>query len=64
MIEDRVRNFRDIFNGLKRANGCTKVGPIQDQGVYQIAKSFADKVGKGAVEVKHGSDESKTDSPY
>lgn len=42
----------------------SKVGPISDQGVYQIAKSFADKVGKGDVEVKHGSDESKTDSPY
>ena len=42
----------------------SKVGPVSDQGVYQIAKSFADKVGKGDVEVKHGSDESKTDSPY
>ena len=42
----------------------SKVGPVQDQGVYQVAKSFADKVGKGDVEVKHGSDESKTDSPY
>ena len=42
----------------------SKVGPILDQGAYQIAKSFADKVGKGAVEVKHGSDESKSDSPY
>jgi hypothetical protein len=42
----------------------SKVGPVSDQGVYQIAKSFADKVGKGDVEIKHGSDESKTDSPY
>ena len=42
----------------------SKVGPIEDQGVYQIAKSFAEKVGKGNVEIKHGSDESKTDSPY
>ena len=42
----------------------SKVGPVSDQGVYQIAKSFADKVGKGDVQVKHGSDESKTDSPY
>ena len=42
----------------------SKVGPVKDQGVYQVAKSFADKIGKGAVEVKHGSDESKTDSPY
>ena len=42
----------------------SKVGPVEDQGVYTIAKSFADQVGKGNVEVKHGSDESKTDSPY
>ena len=42
----------------------SKVGPVQDQGVYGIAKSFADQVGKGDVQVKHGSDESKTDSPY
>ena len=37
----------------------SKVGPISDQGVYGIAKSFADQVGKGDVQVKHGSDESK-----
>jgi hypothetical protein len=42
----------------------SKVGPVSDQGVYGIAKSFAEQVGKGAVEIKHGSDESKTDSPY
>jgi len=41
-----------------------KVGPVEDQGVYGIAKSFAEQVGKGDVQVKHGSDESKTDSPY
>jgi len=42
----------------------SKVGPVSDQSVYGIAKSFADQVGKGAVQIKHGSDESKTDSPY
>ena len=42
----------------------SKVGPVQDQSVYGIAKSFAEQVGKGDVEVKHGSDESKSDSPY
>ena len=42
----------------------SKVGPVSDQKVYGIAKSFADQVGKGDVQVKHGSDESKTDSPY
>ena len=42
----------------------SKVGPVSDQNVYGIAKSFADQVGKGDVQVKHGSDESKTDSPF
>ena len=42
----------------------SKVGPVSDQSVYGIAKSFADQVGKGDVQVKHGSDESKTDSPH
>jgi len=42
----------------------SKVGPVEDQSVYGIAKSFAEQVGKGDVEVKHGSDESKSDSPY
>ena len=37
----------------------SKVGPVQDQGVYGIAKSFAEQVGKGAVEVKHESQEAK-----
>ena len=42
----------------------SKVGPVTDKGVYAIAKSFAEKNSKGQVKVKHGSDESKTDSPY
>ena len=35
----------------------SKVGPVQDKGVYGIAKSFAEQVGKGVVEVKHESQE-------
>ena len=43
----------------------SKVGPILDQGAYQIAKSFADKVGKGDVQVKHGTeDTTKSKSNY
>ena len=42
----------------------SKVGPVSDQGVYQIAKGFAEKNSKGLVKVKHGSEESKSDSPY
>jgi hypothetical protein len=42
----------------------SRVGPVSDQRVYQIAKGFAEKNSKGLVKVKHGSDESKGDSPY
>ena len=42
----------------------SKVGPVTDTGVYKIAKNFAERLSKGEVQVKHGSDESKTDSPY
>ena len=41
----------------------SKVGPVTDKGVYQIAKNFAEKNSRGLVKVKHG-DESKSDSPY
>ena len=37
----------------------SKVGPITDQGVYQIAKNFAEKNSKGLVKVKHGEEEIK-----
>ena len=41
-----------------------KVGPVQDKAVYDIAKNFADRVGKGEVQAKHGTEETKTDVPY
>jgi len=40
------------------------VGPVEDKAVYDIAKSFADKVGKGDVQVKHGTEESNTKAPF
>jgi len=42
----------------------SKVGPVSDKGVYEIAKNFAERLSKGDVKIKHTSDESKTDSPY
>ena len=43
----------------------TKVGPVSDASVYSIAKDFAEKVGKGEVEVKHDSETETTEkSPY
>ena len=42
-----------------------KVGPVQDKSVYDIAKNFAERVGKGEIEAKHGTEETKTDGvPY
>ena len=42
----------------------SKVGPVSNKGVYEIAKAFAEKNSKGLVNVKHGTDESKSDSPF
>jgi hypothetical protein len=42
----------------------SRVGPVTETGVYQIAKDFAEKNSKGLVKVKHGTEESKLDSPY
>ena len=39
-------------------------GPIQDKAVYEIAKTFSNRVSKGEVEAKHGTEETKSDSPY
>jgi len=40
-----------------------KVGPVTDKAVYEMAKAFADSVGKGQVQAKHGTEESSS-SPY
>ena len=36
----------------------SKVGPVEDKNIYDMAKTFAVSVGKGEVEAKHGSEES------
>jgi hypothetical protein len=41
----------------------TKVGPVTDKSVYDIAKNFAERVGKGEVQAKHGSEETSS-TPY
>ena len=40
----------------------SKIGPVSDESVYSQAKSFADSVSKGDVEVKHSEAEQKKDS--
>jgi len=39
-------------------------GPIKDKSLYEVAKTFSDRVNKGEVEAKHGTEETKSDSPY
>ena len=41
----------------------SKVGPVEDASLYGTAKTFAESVGKGEVQAKHGTEE-KTNSPY
>ena len=42
-----------------------KIGPVTDNNVYSLAKDFAEKIGKGEIEVKHDSDTVATEkSPY
>ena len=43
----------------------SKVGPIEDRAVYEIAKSFAERVGKGEIQAKHGEAETNSQAqPY
>ena len=43
----------------------SKVGPVSDKGIYDMSKSFAESVGKGEIQAKHGSEEStKTSYNY
>jgi len=42
----------------------SKVGPITDKGIYEIAKGFSSNVAKGAVITKHGDSEPKSEAPF
>ncbi len=42
----------------------SKIGPVTDKGIYDMSKSFAESVGKGEIQAKHGSEETKTSSNY
>ncbi len=42
----------------------SKVGPIADKGIYEIAKGFSNNVAKGAVVAKHGDPQSKEETPF
>ena len=43
----------------------SKVGPIEDKAIYEIAKGVAERVGKGEVQAKHGEAETNSQAqPY
>jgi len=42
----------------------SKVGPVTDKGIYEIAKGFSNNVAKGAVQAKHGDSEPKSEAPF
>ena len=41
----------------------SKIGPVTDKSIYDIAKNFAERVSKGEVQAKHGSEETSS-NPY
>ena len=41
-----------------------KMGPVTDKGIYDMAKSFADSVGKGEIQPKHSSEEKESKHAY
>ena len=44
--------------------GVTKEGPVTDKGVYEMAKEFSQRLGKGEIEAKHSSEEKTTSNNY
>ena len=40
----------------------SKVGPVTDKSVYDTAKTFAERVGKGEVQAKNGTEEPKAET--
>ena len=42
----------------------SKIGPVTDKGIYDMAKSFAESVGMGDVGATHGTEEKSESSPY
>ena len=43
----------------------SKVGPVEQKDLYDMAKNFATSVGKGEIQAKHGTEETtKSNSNY
>ena len=42
----------------------SKVSPVEDKNMYDMAKNFAASVGKGEIQAKHGAEENESKQPY
>ena len=42
----------------------TKVGPVTDKSLYDMAKTFATSVGKGEIQAKHGNESQDSKHSY
>ena len=42
----------------------SKLDTIKDKGAYDVAKNFAERLGKGQVQIKHAPSDTNTDVPY
>ena len=42
----------------------TKEGRVTDKGVYEMAKEFSQRLGKGEIQAKHGNGEADSKQPY
>ena len=63
-----VYHLTTVEMSNKKGTGSTwsvsKVGPVQDAGVYEQAKKFADSVSKGDVQAKHGEESEENKVPF
>ena len=63
-----IYNLKTVKRSNDKGNwigwGYSKVGPVTDVSTYEIAKEFSERLAKDDVQVKHGSEETKSSTPY
>ena len=63
-IPESKEDFHTEYFPTKLMDSEVWTFPVTDKGIYDMAKSFAMSVGKGEVEAKHGSEDTKDSTPY
>ena len=63
-----IYNLKTVKRSNDKGNwigwGYSKVGPVVDASAYKIAKEFSERLAKDDVQVKPGSEETKSSTPY